>query len=128
MGNFRWPTLLLDLSSSRLHRRDSRRRHFLEFSRQERSRRLAIVLGVAEAITEVQVRLSQTQVAEEEIKLEEKQRVLGVLPNFYVSYIPNAAPLDAKQKFKLALRTVVDPFTFVFVGAAAGVEQAEDAF
>ncbi|MGA7080865.1 MAG: carboxypeptidase-like regulatory domain-containing protein [Terriglobales bacterium] len=89
---------------------------------------VAIVLGVAEAITEVQVRLSQTQVAEEEIKLEEKQRVLGVLPNFYVSYIPNAAPLDAKQKFKLALRTVVDPFTFVFVGAAAGVEQAEDAF
>lgn len=89
---------------------------------------VAIVLGVAEAVTEVQVGLSQTQVAEEEIKLEEKQRVLGVLPNFYVSYIPNAAPLSPKQKFKLALRTVVDPFTFVFVGAAAGLEQAENEY
>ena len=89
---------------------------------------VAIVLAVAEAITEVQVALSREQVAEEQIKLEEKQRVLGILPNFYVSYIPNAAPLDAKQKFKLALRTVVDPFTFVFVAGAAGVEQAEDAF
>ena len=89
---------------------------------------VAIVLGVAEAVTEVRVGLSQTQVAEEEIKLEEKQRILGVLPNFYVSYIPNAAPLDAKQKFKLALRAVVDPFTLVFVGAEAGVEQAEDTF
>jgi hypothetical protein len=89
---------------------------------------VAIILGVAEAITEVEVGLSQTQVAEEQIRLEEKQRVLGVLPNFYVSYIPNAAPLDTKQKFELAWRTVVDPFTLVFVGAAAGVEQAEDAF
>lgn len=89
---------------------------------------VAIVLGVAEAITEVQVGLSQTQVAEEQLKLEEKQRILGVLPNFYVSYIPNAAPLNAKQKFKLAWRSVVDPFTIVFVGAVAGVEQAEDAF
>ena len=76
----------------------------------------------------MEVGLSQTEVAEEEIKVEEKQRVLGVLPNFYVSYIPNAAPLTSKQKFKLALRTVVDPFTLVFVGGAAGVEQAQNHF
>jgi len=85
-------------------------------------------LAVATNISEVQVSLTQTEVAEEQIKVEEKQRVLGVLPNFYVSYIPNAAPLDSKQKFKLALRTVVDPFTFVFVGGAAGVEQAQNHF
>jgi hypothetical protein len=54
--------------------------------------------------------------------------VLGVLPNFYVSYIPNAAPLTPKQKFKLATMTVIDPFTFVFVGGAAGVQQAQDHF
>jgi hypothetical protein len=76
----------------------------------------------------VQVALSQTEVAEEQIQVEEKQRVLGVLPNFYVSYIPDAAPLNSKQKFKLALRTVVDPFTLVFVGGAAGVEQAQNHF
>jgi len=74
------------------------------------------------------VGVSQVEVAEEQLKVEEKQRVLGVLPNFYVSYIPNAAPLDAKQKFKLAAKTVVDPFTFVFVGGAAGVQQAQNHF
>jgi hypothetical protein len=87
-----------------------------------------IALAVATNVTDVEVGLSQTEVAEEEIKLEEKQRVLGILPNFYVSYIPNAAPLNSKQKFKLAFRTVVDPFTFVFVGGAAGVEQAQNHF
>jgi hypothetical protein len=87
-----------------------------------------IALAVATNVTDVEVGLSQTEVAEEEIKIEEKQRVLGVLPNFYVSYIPNAAPLNSKQKFELAFRTVVDPFTFVFVGGAAGVEQAQNHF
>jgi hypothetical protein len=85
-------------------------------------------LAVATAVTDVEVGVSQTEVATEQLKVEEKQRVLGVLPNFYVSYIPNAAPLNAKQKFKLAARTVVDPFTFVFVAGAAGVEQAQNHF
>jgi len=85
-------------------------------------------LAVATAVTDVEVGVSQTEVAEEQIKVEEEQRVLGVLPNFYVSYIPNAAPLDTKQKFKLAARTVVDPFTFVFVAGGAGVQQAQNHF
>ena len=87
-----------------------------------------IALAVATSISEIEVGLSRTEVAEEEVKVEEKQRVLGVLPNFYVSYIPNAVPLNSKQKFNLAWKTVVDPFTFVFVGGAAGVEQAQDHF
>ena len=87
-----------------------------------------IALGVAEVLTEVQVGLSQTEVAEEQMKVEEKQRVLGVLPNFYVSYIPDAAPLNSKQKFTLAWKTVADPVTFLFTGAAAGVEQAQNRF
>ena len=87
-----------------------------------------IVLTVASNVTEVQVGVNPVEVAEEQIKIEEKQRVLGVLPNFYVSYIPNAAPLNSKQKFKLAWKTVTDPFTLVFVGGAAGVEQAQNHF
>jgi hypothetical protein len=87
-----------------------------------------IMLQVATAVTEVRVGVSPVDVAEEEIKIEEKQRVLGVIPNFYVSYIPDAAPLTAKQKFKLAGKTVVDPFTFVVVGGAAGVAQAQNHF
>jgi len=85
-------------------------------------------LAVATAVTDVEVGLSQTEVAEEEIKVEEKQRVLGVIPNFYVSYVKDAAPLNSKQKFKLAWKAVVDPFTFVVVGGAAGVEQAQNHF
>jgi hypothetical protein len=87
-----------------------------------------IALDVAEALTEVEVGLTRTEVAEGEIKVEEKQRVLGVIPNFYVSYVPGAVPLTSKQKFEIAWKTVVDPVTFVVVGATAGVEQAENHF
>jgi len=87
-----------------------------------------IALEVAEALTEVQVGLTQTEVAEEEIKVEEKQRALGIVPNFYVSYVPDAAPLTSKQKFELAWKTVVDPFTILLVGGLAGVEQAQNHF
>ncbi len=87
-----------------------------------------IALAVATAVTDVEVQLTQTEVAEEQVKVEEKQRVLGAIPNFYVSYVPDAAPLTSKQKFKLAWKTVVDPFTFVVVGGAAGIEQAQNHF
>ncbi len=89
---------------------------------------LNTALAVATAVTDVQVELTQTEVAEEEIKIEEKQRVLGIVPNFYVSYVKDAAPLNSKQKFKLAWKTVVDPFTVLVVGGAAGVEQAQNHF
>jgi uncharacterized protein (DUF2249 family) len=87
-----------------------------------------IVLVVAANVTEVQVGVPQTEVAEEQIKIEEKQRVLGAIPNFYVSYIPNAAPLNPKQKFELAWKTVLDPVTFLMVGGTAGVQQAQNHF
>lgn len=87
-----------------------------------------IVLAIAENVTEVQVGVSQVEVAEEQMKVEEKQRVLGAIPNFYVSYVPNAAPLNSKQKFKLAARTVVDPFTLAVVAGTAGVQQAQNHF
>ena len=87
-----------------------------------------ITLAVAAASANVQVGLSQDEVAEQQIKAEEKQRVLGMIPNFYVSYVPNAAPLTSKQKFELAWKTTLDPFTFVLVGGSAGLEQAENAF
>jgi hypothetical protein len=87
-----------------------------------------MALSVATAVTEVQVSLTQVEVAQEEIKLEEKQRVLGVIPNFYVTYVPNAAPLNPKQKFELAWKTVIDPVTILLVGGIAGVQQAQNHF
>jgi len=87
-----------------------------------------IVLTVAENITEVRVGVSQVEVADEQIKVEEKQRVLGAIPNFYVSYDPKAVPLDARQKFELAVKSVIDPFTFAVVAGTAGVQQAQNHF
>jgi hypothetical protein len=86
-----------------------------------------ITLAVAANI-EVQVGVSPTEVAEEQLKVEEKQRVLGFIPNFYVSYVPDAAPLNARQKFRLAWKSTIDPVTILIVGAVAGVEQAQNHF
>src|SRR5271157_628161 len=85
-------------------------------------------LSIATATTEVRVVPTVVEVAEDEIKEQEKQRVLGVIPNFYVSYISNAAPLSPKQKFELAWKTSVDPVTFGLNGAIAGIQQAQNDF
>lgn len=82
-----------------------------------------IALAIAANVQQVTVEPTAV-VAQEQIRQEEKQRVLGVVPNFYVSYIPDAAPLNAKQKFELAWKDTLDPVTFVVTGAAAGIEQA----
>ena len=47
-----------------------------------------IALALVTAITQLQVVAARTEVAEEEIKLQEKQRVLGIVPNFYVVLRP----------------------------------------
>jgi Carboxypeptidase regulatory-like domain len=87
-----------------------------------------IMLSIATAVTEVQVELTQVEVAEVQIKEQEKQRVLGFIPNFYVTYVSDPAPLAPKQKFELAWRSTIDPFTFVAVGILAGFQQASDDF
>ena len=87
-----------------------------------------IRLAVATQVTQVQVGVSPVEVAQAQVKEQEKQRVFAVIPNFYVSYVPDAAPLNAKQKFELAWRWVVDPFTFIETGFVAGLEQAGDQF
>ena len=81
-------------------------------------------LAIATAVTAVTVGYSAEEVATQEVKLEEKQRIFGIIPNFYVSYDQNAAPLTAKLKFQLAAKVSFDPITFVGVGIAAAAEQA----
>jgi hypothetical protein len=88
-----------------------------------------IVLAVAGVNTEVRVvPPSQLQVAEEQLKVEEKQRALGFIPNFYVTYVPDAAPLAAKQKFGLAWKSMIDPVTFGLTGVVAGIQQGQNDF
>ena len=87
-----------------------------------------IALPVATDVTDVQVSLSSVEVAEAQVKDEEKQRVLGFIPNFYVTYDPHPVALTSKQKFELAWRTTIDPVTFAIVGGIAGVQQADNDF
>ncbi len=86
-----------------------------------------ILLGV-ESISSTVDAITQEDLAEQQISTEVKQRIIGVLPNFYVSYIPDAAPLTRKQKFKLAVKVSVDPVTFLTTGVTAGIEQWQGDF
>jgi hypothetical protein len=83
---------------------------------------------LATNVTEVRVELSTIEIAQEQMKDEEKQRVLGVIPNFYVTYVPNAAPLTPKQKYNLAWKLNIDPVSFLSAGAVAGIQQARNEF
>ena len=85
-------------------------------------------LPIAPASQSVDVVLTQTEIAEVELKQEEGQRLLGIVPNFYFSYIWNAAPLNRKQKLRLAVRAATDPYTFARVGVTAGVQQARGTY
>jgi len=87
-----------------------------------------ISLPIAASTSEVRVSVTNYELAEEQVKIEETQRVLGVIPNFYVTYQQNTLPLRPKQKFELAWKTSVDPVTFAATGAFAGVEQARNGF
>lgn len=76
--------------------------------------------------TEVQVHYDPVEVATEQFKAEEHQRVFGIIPNFYVSYDRDAEPLTAKMKFKLALKVSTDPVTAAGVLLVASARQASD--
>jgi hypothetical protein len=86
-----------------------------------------VSLSVAPTNMEVTVRPNDL-IAAEQIRAEEKQRLVGVIPNFYTSYIHDAAPLNWKQKFSLAARSAFDPVVYLGVGFGAGIEQATNAY
>ena len=85
-----------------------------------------IQLRIRTEVTQVKVTYDPVQVASEQLKAEEHQRVLGFVPNFYVSYEKNPAPLTPKMKFQLALKVSTDPVTAAGVFAMAGIRQAAD--
>ena len=87
---------------------------------------LSAVLQVAAASSSVNVTLPQHELAAEQLKTEEKQRLLGVLPDFFVSYAPNAAPLTAAQKFQLGWKTIIDPVSLLGTGISAGIDEARN--
>jgi Carboxypeptidase regulatory-like domain len=81
------------------------------------------ILVVQRAVT---VSYSPKQVAAQQLKAEEQQRVLGFIPNLYVTYEAHPEPLTTEMKFHLAYKSLTHPLFFVRVAAWAGVQQARD--
>src|ERR1700728_1785702 len=83
-----------------------------------------IQLRIATEATTVDVHYDPIEVATEQLKAEEKQRVFGIIPNFYVSYEADPVPLTAGMKFKLALKVSTDPVTAAGALLVAAARQA----
>lgn len=78
-------------------------------------------------ISSVTVYSSTEQIATQQVRLEEQQRVLGVIPNFYVVYdSEHAVPLTTKLKFQMAYKAATDPVSIVGAAVLAGMNQAGD--
>jgi hypothetical protein len=86
-----------------------------------------VQMQLSDAADSVTVYASSEEIATEQVHIEERQRVLGFIPNFYVVYdSKNAVPLSAKLKFKLAMKVEFDPVTIAGIGFLAAIQQAGD--
>ena len=68
------------------------------------------------------------QTSADQLKAEEKQRLLGIMPAFNTVNSGEALPLTRGQKFDLWFHSSIDPFTFAVAGVDAGIEQAENEY
>ena len=64
------------------------------------------------------------QKAEEQLKQQEHQRVMGVMATFNTTRNHDAAPLSSGQKFQLFFKSAFDPWPFGLNAVVAGVNQA----
>ena len=86
--------------------------------------RLTLTIGNVDVV----VTVTRVELAELQLKEQTQQRLFGVLPNFRVSYRPDAVPLTGRQKFKLTWKSVTDPTRFVSAAVVAGIQQARNDF
>lgn len=66
--------------------------------------------------------------SEQQLKLQEKQRILGLMATFNTTQNQNALPLSPRQKFQLFFKSVTDPWPFALTAVVAGISQASDDF
>lgn len=76
--------------------------------------------------TQADTQQSQHDKAEEQLKAQEKQRVMGVMATFNTTTNKDAIPLSSGQKYKLFFKSATDPWPFLLSGAVAGIGQAQD--
>lgn len=86
-----------------------------------------VVLAVEAVTTNVTV-MDEEAASVQQVRIAEQQRVFKVFPNFYSSFDWNAPPMLTKQKYGLAVRTLIDPVTFLTTAGIAGAEQYENVF
>ncbi len=87
-----------------------------------------VTLTVSGVTTSVTVTGNKEEMAEEQVHIAVQQRIGGVIPNFYSTYNWNAPPMQAKQKFQLSIRAIIDPVSFLIVAGVAGAEQYHNVF
>lgn len=84
-----------------------------------------IKLKLEGGVSSVTVYSSTEQIAAHQVQLEEQQRIMGFIPNFYVVYdAKDAVSLTTKLKFQMAYRVSIDPVSIVGAAALAGMNQA----
>jgi hypothetical protein len=83
-----------------------------------------IKLRILTVARPINVNYSSKEIAAQQLKVEEHQRVLGFIPNTFVTYEPHPEPLTAKMKFHLAYKGLTHPTFFAFEAMWAGVQQA----
>jgi hypothetical protein len=87
-----------------------------------------VILTVSGGVTSITVTGSKEELAEQQVHIAVQQRIGGVIPNFYSSYDWNAPAMQAKQKFQLSVRSIIDPVSFLIVAGIAGAEQYQNVF
>jgi Carboxypeptidase regulatory-like domain len=98
---------------------------------------VSVALGEQKSLGEIKLRVlasertitvsySSKEVAAQQLKAEENQRVLSFIPNIFVTYEPHPEPLTSKMKFHLAYKGLTHPTFFAFQALWSGVQQAGD--
>ncbi|HEX4773279.1 MAG TPA: carboxypeptidase-like regulatory domain-containing protein [Bryobacteraceae bacterium] len=81
-----------------------------------------VTLHVAAVSSHADVTASKREVAEAQMQSEVKQRLIGILPNYYVVYYKDPVPLTAGQKMHLAFRLAIDPVNIGIDAAQAAAQ------
>lgn len=88
----------------------------------------SLAMEVASNTVDVDVTLTPVEVAEQQIQIEERQRIFGAIPNYYVTYVQHPVSLTPKQKFELAWKSSIDPITIGLAAGIAGLQQESNSF
>jgi Carboxypeptidase regulatory-like domain len=92
------------------------------------TRIVSVVMSVFAGTTSITVSENNQELAEQQVQIAVRQRIGGIVPNFYSSYDSNAPPMGPKQKMKLSLRSIFDPVSMLTIAGTAGVQQYRNTF